>query len=158
TLSGALDIGPVTVNAGTLKFSETGPNVAFIGTLASSSSTSSVVLAGTGLDIGTDSNASATFAGVISGTGMLLKVDGTETLSGQNPYTGKKKIEKISLAPATLALTGSGSISSSSAVEIEQGGTFDISGTTSGTTITTLQGASGGTVNLGARTLGFSNA
>lgn len=57
-----------------------------------------------------------------------------------------------------LALVGSGSIATSSGVDVSAGGTFDISGTTGGATITTLSGDSSGSVLLGAQTLTFSNA
>ncbi|HEY3642560.1 MAG TPA: autotransporter domain-containing protein, partial [Xanthobacteraceae bacterium] len=56
-----------------------------------------------------------------------------------------------------LALTGSGTVSGAAGVTTAAGATFDISATTAGASITTLAG-SGGTVNLGARTLTLSNA
>src|SRR4029077_7074171 len=54
----------------------------------------------------------------------------------------------------TLALSGSGSIAASSGVA--DGGTFDISATTSGASIKTLSG--NGNVPLGANTLTLTNA
>jgi len=95
-------------------------------------------------------NASSTFTGVISGTGGLLVEGGIETLGGANSYTGLTAIS----AGASLALTGSGSIAASSRLINE--GTFDISNTQSGASITTLSG--GGTVKLGTQTLTLTQA
>ena len=69
---------------------------------------------------------SSTFSGAIGGTGGLTLSGGTETLSGANSFTGATTIN----AGATLALTGSGSIATSSGVA--DSGTFDISATTAG--------------------------
>ncbi|MBV9043488.1 MAG: autotransporter domain-containing protein [Alphaproteobacteria bacterium] len=89
--------------------------------------------------------ANDSFDGTISGTGGVTVAGGTETLSGSNTYTGRTIIN----LGATLALTGSGSIAASSGVT--DNGTFDISSTTGGAPIKTLDGS--GTVTLGARTL-----
>src|SRR6202035_329838 len=57
----------------------------------------------------------------------------------------------------TLALSGSGSVATSSQVNVANAaGTFDISGTT-GATITTLNGAANSHVTLGSQTLTISN-
>ena len=87
-----------------------------------------------------------TFSGVIAGSGGLT-VDGsaTETLSGINTYTGATTIG----SGETLALSGAGSIADVRGVA--DAGTFDISLTTAGASITTLSGA--GDVTLGAKTL-----
>ena len=94
--------------------------------------------------------AADTFGGVIGGTGMVTVSGGTQTLSGLNSYIGQTNIS----SGATLALSGSGSISSSSRVVAS--GAFDIAGTSAGASIRTLTGA--GTVNLGARTLTLTHA
>ncbi len=69
---------------------------------------------------------------------------GTLTLSGTNTYSGATTV-----TAGTLALTGTGSLASSSKVVAT--GTFDISGTTSGASIVSLDGA--GTVTLGSKAL-----
>jgi filamentous hemagglutinin family protein len=94
-----------------------------------------------------------TYDGAISGSGTLeQKGNKTLTLIGANTYTGTTTID----SGAKLALSGSGSIADSSGVQAD--GTFDISGTTSGATITSLSGASSGKVALGNQTLTLSNA
>ena len=93
-------------------------------------------------------------AGIISGPGGLsITSRGSATLSGTNTYTGA-----TSISGGLLALVGSGSIATSSGVDVSAGGTFDISGTTGGATITTLSGDNSGSVLLGAQTLALSNA
>jgi autotransporter-associated beta strand protein len=93
-------------------------------------------------------------AGIISGPGGLSIISGgSATLSGTNSYTGA-----TSVSGGTLALVGSGSIATSSGVDVSARGTFDISGTTGGATITTLSGDSTGSLLLGAETLNLSNA
>jgi autotransporter-associated beta strand protein len=78
---------------------------------------------------------------------------GTLILTGTNTYTGATTI-----AAGTLALTGTGSIAASSQVNLTNtGATFDISGTTAGASIVTLNGISGSNVNLGAQTLTITN-
>ncbi|MET4318846.1 autotransporter domain-containing protein [Bradyrhizobium sp. RT5a] len=137
----------VTVNA---TFDISASSVAFnlITTLAGS--TSGVVnMGGNGLFI---TNGSTEFAGVIQGTGGLEVFGGTQTLSGVNTYSNTTQID----AGATLALKGSGSIVNSASVTFTPGagGTFDISQTTSGTSVNALFSlTAGGTVALGSKTL-----
>lgn len=95
--------------------------------------------------------AAETFAGSISGSGNVVIQAGTETLTGNNSYTGLTAV----LSSAGLNLAGSGSIAASSGVYVD--GTFDMSATTAGATITTLGGANSGLVQLGAQTLTISN-
>jgi autotransporter-associated beta strand protein len=75
---------------------------------------------------------------------------GTLIVSGSLPNT------PFTVNSATLELTGSGSVGS---VDIASAaGIFDISGTTSGASITTLSGVAGSSVLLGAETLTLTNA
>src|SRR6202040_3976631 len=97
------------------------------------------------------SNASTTFNGAIDGSGGLTLTAGTETLAGDNLYTGVTTING-----GTLKLTGTGSIADSS--DVIDDATFDISGTSAGASIVTLSGTSAGTVTLGSETLTLSNA
>jgi fibronectin-binding autotransporter adhesin len=99
--------------------------------------------------------------GIGGGTkGSLIVAGGTETLSGLNTYTGDTTIAPNPVSgTATLALIGMGSIATSSVVAIAKGGTFDISQTTLGASITTLadSGAGSGTVALGSKALIITN-
>jgi fibronectin-binding autotransporter adhesin len=90
-----------------------------------------------------------TYDGTVSGAGTLYQASGTTTLTGTSTYTGLTLIEG-----GTLALSGNGSIASSN--EVYDAGTFDISNTINGTSITSLSG--NGNVNLGAQTLTLTNA
>ncbi len=99
-------------------------------------------------------SANDTFDGVISGgdgTSTFEIASGVETLTGGNTYTGNTKID----SGAVLKLTGTGNIADSALVQDD--GNFDISGTTSGATIVSLKGTSGGIVTLGSQTLTISN-
>jgi autotransporter-associated beta strand protein len=90
-----------------------------------------------------------TLPAVLSGTSGLIKLgSGTLTLTGANTYTGLTTI-----SAGTLALSDAGSISTSSSVA--NSGVFDISATTSGTSVKYITG-SGATV-LGSKTLTFTN-
>jgi autotransporter-associated beta strand protein len=87
----------------------------------------------------------SSYSGVMSGTGALTYAGtGTLTLAGDNTYSGLTTISS-----GTLALNGSGVISSSSA--LNDNGTFDISGVTTSATINGLYGTGG--TNLGSKTL-----
>jgi autotransporter-associated beta strand protein len=108
--------------------------------------------------------ATTTFSGVIADSGVnggtagsLIVAGGIQGLSGINTYTGDTIIApNPSPGLAVLALLGTGSIATSSKVEIATGGAFDISLTTNGASIKTLAdfGASpNGTVNLGSQKL-----
>jgi autotransporter-associated beta strand protein len=172
TLSGVNSFtGDTTISAGTLALSGTGGiasssqvNVAnAAGTFDISATTSGAIVttlngvANSHVALGsrtlTISNGSSTYAGLIGGTGGLTLAAGTQTLSGTNTYTGVTSIDG-----GTLALSGSGSIASSSQVNVTTAvGTFDISATTAGATITTLNGVLNSHVTLGNRTLTISN-
>ena len=169
TLSGTnAYTGATTINGGTLALSGTGSvasssGVADNGTFdiskLTNGGTTITTLTGAGaVALGANtltlSNASSTFSGSIGGIGGLTLTAGTETLSGANAYTGATTING-----GTLALSGTGSIATSSGVNVANAGAaFDISGTTSGATVTTLSGAAGSSVNLGGQTLTLSNA
>ncbi len=94
----------------------------------------------------------ATFAGVISGAGSVNIYSGSETFTGINTYTAITDI-----SGATLNLSGVGGIAQSA--HVTNDGVFDISGTTSGASIVTLDSiGSDGTVILGSRTLTLTQA
>ncbi len=157
-LSAQTYTGPTTIDAGTFALSGVGSvaassGIADNGTFdisATTAGTSIKTLSGAGaVTLGARSltltAGSTTFSGVIGGTGGLTLSGGTETLSGINSFSGATTIS----SGATLALSGAGSLAASSG--ITDNGTFDISATTSGTSIKTLSGA--GAVTLGAQPL-----
>ncbi|MBU3578134.1 autotransporter-associated beta strand repeat-containing protein, partial [Polynucleobacter sp. UK-Kesae-W10] len=78
---------------------------------------------------------------------------GTETLTASNTFTGTTFITN-----GTLALTGTGSIATSAGVITSNGGSFDISGTTTGASIVSLAGPSTSTAVLGGKILTITNA
>ncbi len=99
---------------------------------------------------------STPFAGnIVGGSGSVVKQgSGTVILTGLNTYSGGTTINA-----GTLSLSGSGSLLSTGAVSVSSAtSVFDISGTTSGTMIGDLSGASSSTVNLGSKTLTFGTA
>jgi autotransporter-associated beta strand protein len=103
---------------------------------------------------------SAIFTGVLSDapgeSGSISIINsgtgGSITFTGINTYTGGTTIG----ASATLALSGAGSIATSSGVT--DNGTFDISAANGGVPISSLSGSVTGVVNLGANTLTLTNA
>ncbi|WP_425605798.1 autotransporter outer membrane beta-barrel domain-containing protein [Paraburkholderia translucens] len=138
TTSGAIELGTGGVSA-TISAANTGITLG-----------SNILLddANAALAISNDNNLNV--SGIISGSGSVtVSGTGTLTLSGVNSYSGDTTISS-----GTLALSGAGSIARSSGVT--DNGTFDISGTTNGTSITSLSG--GGFVTLGGKTLTLTNA
>lgn len=104
---------------------------------------------------GKTSTFSGIFSDATSGVAGALTVgdsvgNGIVTFSSVNTYTGITTIN----AGATLSLSGTGSIATSGGVY--NAGTFDISATSAGASITTLSGAGG--VTLGAQNLTLSTA
>ena len=94
--------------------------------------------------------ANDTFGGAIGGTGGVNVAGGTQTLSGNNTYTGATSIT----TGATLNLTGNGTVAASG--NVDTNGTLNIAGTMAGTSIQTLNG--NGAVVLGSRDLTLTNA
>jgi len=86
-------------------------------------------------------NASGTFSGTISGSGGLTVTGGTQTLAGTNSYTGLTTING-----GTLAVNGS--ITSSSGVVVNSGGTLAGTGSVSAVTVN-----SGGSLAPGSLTV-----
>ncbi|HME20327.1 MAG TPA: PEP-CTERM sorting domain-containing protein [Acetobacteraceae bacterium] len=128
---------------GTFDISGAGGNV----TIKDLSGSGTVTLGGNTLIL---SAAGSMFAGGISGKGGLTVSGGTETLLGDNIYTGATTIN----TGATLSITGTGSIASSS--KVTDNGAFDISGAKNDVTIKALGGS--GTVKLGGNSVILSNA
>ncbi len=96
------------------------------------------------------SDAAYTFSTTISGSGMVAQsAGGTTFLTGDNSYTGATAVDT-----GTLTLSGGGSIAGSSSLALSSG-SFDISGTASGTTLQGLTGS--GNVKLGGETLTIDN-
>jgi fibronectin-binding autotransporter adhesin len=163
---GVFDISQVTSAATTPNpATSEGASIITLGDYPSSPAGGTVALGSKTLTI---TNGSTTFSGVIQDGGIgggiggnLTIAGGTQTLAGVNTYTGQTTIAPAGgAASATLALSGSGSISASSEVAIATGGTFDIS-QTAGASIKTLadypSSPAGGTVSLGAQTLTITN-
>ncbi|WP_426702014.1 autotransporter-associated beta strand repeat-containing protein [Rhodanobacter sp. Col0626] len=101
-----------------------------------------------------ENTASTTIANNITGIGTVTQQGtGLLTYIGTNTYNGATTIRA-----GTLALSGSGSIAGSSDVTVASNAAFDISNTTNGASIVSLDGASGSTVNLGTRTLTLTGA
>ena len=101
----------------------------------------------------------STFSGIISdavtGTAGSIAItnsasNGSVSFSNANTYTGSTTIN----SGATLALSGTGSIATSSGVA--NSGTFDISNTTNGASVKAISGT--GAVILGTQNLTVSNA
>ncbi len=109
-----------------------------------------IILGSNTLSVVVDSTTGpATFSGVFIGPGSLIK-DGSEvlTLANISNVTGP-----VNVAAGTLALLGSGDISSASSVSVSSGATLDISGTTAGATVQNLGTDPGSSTNLGAQPL-----
>lgn len=96
-----------------------------------------------------------TFSGGIAGSGSVVKIGaGTQTLTGQNTYTGGTTVQA-----GTLALSGAGTLAATGALTLNNtGSTFDISGANGARTIGALTGDAGTQITLGANTLTFGDA
>ncbi len=98
-------------------------------------------------------NASDTYAGVLSGNGGLKVSGGTETLSGNNSYTGDTTVSE----KGGLVLDGSlaGTLTNAGKTDIEGG---HVAGTTTNSgTLTATGGTLASAVNSGTMTLGKDN-
>ena len=109
--------GLTTISSGTLQIGDGGT----AGTLATNNLVNNATLAFSRADAFTDS-------GIISGTGRLRQLgDGVLTLTRAHTYAGATLIEA-----GTLALTGSGSIASSTNIVISLDALLNVSGRTGG--------------------------
>jgi len=154
--------GATNINAGTLRLGASNliPNATavtvasgatldlngFADTVGSIAGAGGITLgaSGSSLQMG-GANTSTTFSGVISGSGFVQKIgSGTLTLSGANTYTGATNINV-----GTVRLGAANAISSSSAVTVASGATFNLNNNSD--TIGSLAGA--GSVTLGTATL-----
>lgn len=143
--------GTIALQGGTLEIDKTGT---FSNSLTTAGSSTGTITS----TIDTHGN-TGTLSGVISDSastsfpGALVINDsvggGELVLTGSSTYSGATTIN----SSAMLALTGTGSIASSSVVTVN--GTFDISQTSSGASIVSLSGA--GSVALGSQTLTITN-
>lgn len=89
----------------------------------------------------------STLSGAISGTGAFAKRGaGTLTLAGENTYSGVTGI-----IGGTLALSGSGSLSDQTGLNVSSGAAFNISAANGDREVGSLAGAGG--ILLGGRTL-----
>ena len=144
--SGALGTGTVDMAAGTtLGFTIDGLTLANDFTLAGDSAFD-VADGATETMRGVISDGSTSPPGVLEKTG-----GGTLVLTGKNTYGGDTKI-----TAGTLALSGAGSIAASSAVNVSDHATFDISSTSGDARVQSLDGD--GTLMLGSSTLTVTNA
>ncbi len=129
--SGKLSAGSDLTLNGTLALAGTSQTV---NSLAGTDTTAKLDLGGSSL-LTIGGSLTTTYAGTIVGDGNLTLQGGKLTLTGANTYTGATTING-----GTLALKGAGSISGTDLLDVEQGGTFDISAANSSQTIGLLAG------------------
>lgn len=142
-LSGSTLNGAVTLDAGAAAtIAAQNPNLSLTPSVVLTDSASTVTFSTTATGL--------TVSGVVTGAGntVVTGTGGNITMTAVNTYTGSTTI-----SGGQLALTGSGSVATSSGVL--DNGLFDISGTTSGTQIKNLTGS--GSVALGTRTLSITS-
>jgi fibronectin-binding autotransporter adhesin len=145
--SNALGSGPVAVSGGALDLGGTNLSTGVL-SLTGGSIVDSV--GGGALRASAFDLHAGQIAAVLAGSAALTQNGpGKTVLSAANTYTGVTTISH-----GVLALSGAGSISSSS--RVVDNATFDISATRSGASITTLSGA--GAVVLGGQTLTLTRA
>ena len=104
-----------------------------------------------------DNDQSGTFGGIIrdnASTMALQKIGGgTETLTGANAYSGSTVVSN-----GVLALSGAGTIATSSSISIMSGATLDLSGETGAFTFSSNPvGINSGTLSVGAAQPTISN-
>lgn len=136
-LSGAGSIAQSSgvANSGTFDISATTSGA----TVQALSGSGAVALGSKNLSI---SNASGTFSGAVAGTGGLNITGGNQTLSGSNTYTGATSVS----SGATLALSGAGSIATSSGVT--NSGTFNTTAKTGNVSVASYTQSSTGTLAM----------
>jgi len=140
----------IAADAGSIGVLNIGAAAGSAATAAGTLDTSTVTFgAGTGSLVFNHTNTGYTFDPTISGNGTLDVLAGTTILTADNTYSGATTI-----SGGTLALSGNGSIADSSIVTAN--GVFDISGTTNGASIMSLNG--NGNVMLGTQSLSLTNA
>jgi autotransporter-associated beta strand protein len=120
-------------------------------TIGSLDGTGAVLLGSGTLNTGA-LNTSTSFDGVISGTGSITKIGtGTMTIGGANTYSGPTTI-----AAGTVTFAGAGSLSGQTAVNVLNGATLNVNGTTQ--TVGSLAGAGSVLLGTGALTVGGDNS
>jgi len=126
-----------------------------VGSIASSSATSSITIGSAATTLTTGgNNSSTTFAGVISGAGKLTEAGtGTLTLTGTNTYTGATTINSgasLQLGDGTTngAITSASGIADNGTLILDEGSAATVGNVISGTGAVTQEGA--GTVTLSA--------
>ncbi|QHE90867.1 transporter [Pandoraea fibrosis] len=116
-----------------------------LGTLSGTGGT--VNLGGNTLTFG--DNTDQSLAASLAGAGGIIKTGtGTQSLTGQNTFTGA-----IDVANGTVALGSGGTLSGANNVSLAAGTTLDISRASTSAVIASLDGATGSTVSLGAQLL-----
>ncbi len=155
-LQGALVNGDATLNDGLANFDNdanfgSAPIIANGGAIAASTGGSTLSKAIT-LNAGgliAQAGNDFTLSGALSGFGALIKNGtGTLTLAGLGSYSGGTVV-----TAGTFALGGGGALPAYGMVNLGAGSVLDLSGANANQTIGALVGASGSTINLGARTL-----
>jgi autotransporter-associated beta strand protein len=148
-ISGA---GGITLNGGIQLLSGTntysGPTIVNGGTLELGAPIVGYNIADSGI-VGFLSSGNTVMNGIVSGSGDVSQLGGTTAIATAQTYTGVTTITQ-----GTLALSGSGSISSSRGVI--DNATFSVADAAGGASIQSLSG--GGTVSLGGQTLTLTNA
>jgi fibronectin-binding autotransporter adhesin len=154
TFSGVITgSGGIILNAGTEILtganSYTGPTTVNGGTLEVGAAAITYNVANNGI-FGFYSSTAIAMSGVVSGSGAVIQAGGgTTTISTAQTYAGATTISS-----GTLALSGSGSIATSSG--LTNNGTFSIAAATGSVSIASLSGVGG--VQLGAVDLTLTNA
>ncbi|MDR3399936.1 MAG: autotransporter-associated beta strand repeat-containing protein [Pandoraea sp.] len=93
-------------------------------------------------------------AASIAGAGGIVKTGaGTQTLTGQNTFTGA-----INVANGTVSLGSGGTLSGANNVSLAAGTTLDITQATAPAVIAGIDGAAGATVSLGTQSLTLGGA
>jgi autotransporter-associated beta strand protein len=143
TGNGSISNSSQIIDNGTLDISNTNSGTSII-TLSGSGTT---ILGSKTLTI---LQAPSSYTGTFSGTGGITVASGTQQITGTNTFTGSTTINNGS----AINLVNLGSIANSSS--LANNGTFDISSTTSGTSLQSMSGT--GSTVLGSKTLTLTNS